>query len=102
MLDPAGELDARFAWHAIGRARRGEIRPRAREGSVPLRAHGRGLSPSRARSDLLDLEERGRPRTPARQPGRDPHAHAGLAPAELDDAPHAVADQLLGDLVAPH
>ena len=42
------------------------------------------------------------PGPPRGQPGGDADALAGLAPAELDDAPGGVGDQRLGGLVAAH
>src|SRR5919198_6138601 len=52
--------------------------------------------------ELLDLEQARRPRLAARQAGGDADALAGLAPAQLDDAPRRIGDERLGDLVAAH
>ena len=47
-------------------------------------------------SERLDLQQARRPRPAARQPRRDADALAAPAPAQLDDAPAGLGDQLLG------
>jgi uncharacterized membrane protein YdjX (TVP38/TMEM64 family) len=80
------------------------LRARAHSDVPSLRRLLRGTAAARTRdrdhSEHLNLQQARRPGPPARQPGGDTDAVAGLAPAELEHAAGAVGDQLLGDVVA--